>query len=126
MVAAQDSVSAEVVASLLRAGADPNAGDANGSTALMIAAESNTLPRVLSLLIDAGARVNAQEKNDWTPLMFAVKWNPNPDIARTLIEAGANTKLIARGGVTVWDLAQSNNALMSSDVYERLRELQEE
>jgi len=55
-----------VVGLLLKAGADPNAQDENGNTALIEAAWDAD---AALLLIKAGAKVNARNKKAITPLI---------------------------------------------------------
>jgi len=63
---------------LLKLGADVNAVDANGETAMHGAAYKN-LPKVVELLADNGAKVeiwNRKNKYGWTPLMIAEGHRP--------------------------------------------------
>ena len=55
MVAAGKNSNPEVIAALLKVGADPNAKDKDGWTALMFAASFNSNPEILTTLLDAGA-----------------------------------------------------------------------
>jgi Ankyrin repeats (3 copies) len=73
-----------LVDELLRCGADPNAANDGGVSALMVARSAE----VARLLIKAGARVDALDGSGRTALMFAVRYN-NPALARVLLEAGA-------------------------------------
>ena len=64
----------EAVQVALRLGADINAVDKNGETAMHAAAYKN-LPRVVKYLADHGARIgvwNRDNKFGWTPLAIAV------------------------------------------------------
>lgn len=75
---------------LLRAGADPNASDSEGASALMYAAESfNAGTDVLRVLVDGGANVNQQDNERRTALMRAVDRYQVASV-RFLIEAKAN------------------------------------
>lgn len=60
----------ETLAALVAAGADVNATDANGTTALHPAA-SNGWTTVIQLLADAGAKLDIENKNGVTPLALA-------------------------------------------------------
>jgi len=63
---------------LLKLGADVNAVDANGETAMHAAAYKN-LPKVIQLLTERGAKVetwNRKNKYGWTPLMIAEGYRP--------------------------------------------------
>jgi ankyrin repeat protein len=63
---------------LLKLGADVNAVDANGETAMHGAAYKN-LPKVVQFLADKGAKIevwNRTNKWDWTPLRIAEGYRP--------------------------------------------------
>ena len=68
----------EAAGLLLKLGADVNAVDANGETAMHAAALKN-LPKVVQFLADHGAKVevwNKKNKYGWTPLMIAEGYRP--------------------------------------------------
>ena len=68
----------ETVELLLKLGADVNAVDANGETAMHGAAYKND-PKVVQLLVDRGAKIeiwNKKNKYGWTPLMIAQGHRP--------------------------------------------------
>ena len=68
----------EAVQMLLKLGADVNAVDANGETAMHGAAYKN-LPKVVQLLADNGAKIeiwNRKNKYGWTPLLIAEGYRP--------------------------------------------------
>ena len=85
--------------SLLDLGADVNAVDNNGETAMHGAAYKN-LPRVVKFLAAKGAKIdvwNQQNKHGWTPLMIAAgyrfgNFKPSPDT-----EAAVREVMIAAG-----------------------------
>jgi ankyrin repeat protein len=79
----------------LAGGADANARDAEGATALMAAAYSGNLEMVKTLLA-AGADANATDAANWTALMKGV-YNQEldrgfPDVVQALIDAGADVE----------------------------------
>jgi ankyrin repeat protein len=81
--------SAPMIEVLLKAGADVNATDEHGTTALMTAAASGSAEAV-KMLIDHGADVNAKEgTHGQTALMFAAALNRDAAI-RMLLEHGAD------------------------------------
>ena len=90
------SYSAKTTQLLIEAGADINARDKNGETALMRASAKGVSDRV-KLLINAGADVNAiDDAFGHTALMEA----STAGIAQLLINAGADVNLCAKYGWT--------------------------
>jgi ankyrin repeat protein len=83
----------EAVQVLLDLGADINAVDNNGETAMHAAAYKN-LPKVVKFLADHGAKIDVWNKNDkfgWTPLAIAVgyrfgNFKPSPDTEAAIRE----------------------------------------
>ena len=73
----------EAVKSALADGADMNANDADGWTALHQSAFYGP-KEVVELLITRGANLNAKEKDGWTPLDQAA-YGGNKEIAELLI-----------------------------------------
>jgi len=87
---------AALVRRLLAAGADPNARNADGATALMWA-----VPAVekMQLLLDAGADVNARSDARRTPLLAASGIVGAAPALRLLLEYGADPTVAHRGDV---------------------------
>jgi len=91
----------EAVQAALDLGADINAVDANGETAMHAAAYKN-LPKVVKYLAGKGARIavwNRDDKFGWTPLAIAAgyrfgNFKPSPET-----EAAVREVMLA-GGVT--------------------------
>jgi ankyrin repeat protein len=91
---------ARLVALLLEAGANVEAKNPEGQTALMAAARAGGL-EAARLLLEAGAEVDAREGWDGqTALMWAAAQH-HPDMVDLLIEAGAEVN--ARATVREWD-----------------------
>lgn len=84
------------MARLIKSGADVNAKNENGRTALMYAAWNNVTD-VAKVLIDAGADVNAKGNAGETALMHAAARNA-VDVAKALIAAKADVNARAEGG----------------------------
>lgn len=78
----------EKVRSLLEEGADINAKDQHGQTALMNAAHAGQV-ELVRLLIENGADLNVTAKYNLSALMLALITH-HVEVARLLIEAGAD------------------------------------
>jgi esterase/lipase superfamily enzyme len=76
------------VEQLLEQGADVNAKDKNGKTALMNAAFNGHTGSAM-VLLEAGADVNAKDKNGWTALIEAVNGG-HTETVKALMDAGAD------------------------------------
>ena len=85
----------EAVIALILAGADVQARDEFGETALYKAVKKNELAKV-AVLLAAQAAVNEVNKNVETPLFYA----KDPLIAQELIEAGADVGITTEYGQT--------------------------
>ncbi|MBR5998086.1 MAG: ankyrin repeat domain-containing protein [Deltaproteobacteria bacterium] len=95
---------------LLKAGADVNARNGEGETALMLAlnwtADTN-LPAIQTLLA-AGANVNAHMQDGWTALM-AASMDSRETVVQALLAAGADPKAQRADGDTALMLAAEYN-----------------
>src|SRR5947209_5518941 len=78
----------EIARMLLERGADINARDEWGRTALMIGADEG-YSELVSLLLDWEADVHARDERGYTALMFAA-WKGHLDVVKALIERGAD------------------------------------
>jgi hypothetical protein len=98
LMSAVDDDNLEMITTLLDAGAEVDARDKAGETALMIASERQL--DVVKLLLARGAKVNSKDKAGWTPLMRASYNAPymgHPAIVEVLLDRGAD--LNARGSL---------------------------
>jgi uncharacterized protein len=87
------------IAALLKQGADVNAAQVDGMTALHWAAYHDDVSLATQLL-KAGASARAANRYDVTPLSLACT-NGNAEIVALLLEAGADANTKSRGGETV-------------------------
>jgi len=86
---------------LLRAGADVNAIDSDGTSALMHAVIESDV-KMMKLLIDGGAKVNLKNELGSTALLYAAT---NLDKTRLLLDAGADVKVEGTRGATPLSVA---------------------
>jgi Ankyrin repeats (3 copies) len=78
------------VQQLLAAGADVNARDQSGQTALIIACRTpHVPPQLVKALLAAGADVNTRSRNDYTALSWATT-RGNTEVIRVLRRSGAS------------------------------------
>jgi ankyrin repeat protein len=89
------------VQKLLRAGADVNTTDSDGTTALMHSVIESDV-KIMKLLIDSGANINAKNALDSTALMYAAT---NLAKTRLLLDAGADVKAKGKRGATPMSVA---------------------
>jgi ankyrin repeat protein len=95
--AARDA-NADAVRKLIASGADVNAPEADGSTALLWAAYQSS-PDIVSMLLAAGADPNVANDFDVTPLLQASRYGDAPTIA-VLLKGGADLAKATRDGET--------------------------
>jgi ankyrin repeat protein len=111
----------ETVRQRLRAGADVNARDRHGQTALMLAAHRGYRDMV-ETLVEGGADLNVTGKYNLSALMLAITAG-HVEVARVLARAGADLRIKGAGapgfaGKTAHDLAVG---LGMDDLYAELR-----
>lgn len=98
----------QLIRELLGAGADLDARDRHGETALMLAAHRGH-GDIAALLVEVGADLNVTAKYNLTALMLAIVAG-HTAVARLLIQAGADLDVRGTGapgfaGKTAYDLA---------------------
>ena len=86
----------DIVAVLIKAGADVNSRDNRGNTALMYTYSNNNKPNnieIIALLLKAGADINAKNDFGETALTNAAKFCLNSDVIIALLKAGADVNV---------------------------------
>jgi ankyrin repeat protein len=91
---------------LIEHGADVNAQNAFGSTALMWSVSD---PAKVRLLLDHGAQVNMAAKSGRTPLIIAAFTNPSAEVVRLLLAKGAKVDVMDQRHVTPLNAATFGN-----------------
>ncbi len=90
LIEATENDNTEIIEVLLKEGADINATNEDGQTALVIAAEKGHIETVQVLLTTPGINIDAANNKDGsTALMFAAQ-NGHTNIVNTLIDKGAD------------------------------------
>ena len=98
-----------LIRTLLDGGADVNAPQVDGMTALHWAAYHDDA-ETAGLLVHAGADVNAENRYGVPPLSVAAT-NGSADLVTLLLDAGANATAVLRGGETVLMTAARTGSL---------------
>jgi ankyrin repeat protein len=89
----------EAVKLLIRRGADVNARNILGETALSLAfLRDQSNPEIARALIEACADVNAANNEGYTPLMLAASADATGEISKILLDAGADARAKRNGG----------------------------
>jgi ankyrin repeat protein len=99
---------AEITALLLNAGADKDAKDEIGYTALCMAAQNDNV-KCIELLLKAGCDVNTINKKGGSALFIAVYKN-RPNCVRALVQAGADITIEVDGRPLYEYAVDTNNS----------------
>lgn len=89
----------EIVALLLKHGADVKAVNASGESAFFLAVDHARSAETITTLANAGADTSLADKSGTTPLMLAVKMNNKANV-EALLAAGASVNLSNKAGYT--------------------------
>ncbi len=109
LVWAAQNQSVEVINALIESGADVNAVDAIGHTALMRAADTNQIP-CAQALIQAKADVSVKAPNGNSALTMAVR-NNSAEMVKLLLDSGANPNSVNVDGDSPALLAAQNDGI---------------
>jgi ankyrin repeat protein len=90
-------------------GANINAKDNSGNTALLVGGWSTDNILLIRYLIESGSNINESNKNGDTPLMDAA-YLDKPEFVRYLLISGADPSLKNLNGDSAMDLAKSNTS----------------
>ncbi|AGT42736.1 ankyrin repeat domain-containing protein [Treponema pedis] len=99
----------ETASLLIKSGADPNARDASGNTALHLVMPEASRSKLFSELLASGAKPNIKDNYGETPLHVAVRIGMEDNILQQLIEAGADINERNKKGQTPLILAIERN-----------------
>jgi ankyrin repeat protein len=116
-----DSNVEEVLATMIKHGANIHAKTSTGDTILMVLAnQTQYAPTAIRFLIKQGVDVNAQNNEGWTALMKAAQKFNNLEVIQALLDSGAKKELVNNQGKSAFDLAKSSSFL-NTDIIDRLK-----
>ena len=103
-----------VVWTLLRQGADPDRGRAEGTTPLMAAASAGS-KRIVDMLLAAGADIEASNERGDTALSYAAL-NSQLVVTKRLLRAGADVNVVNKAGESLLMRIVARNDLLLAGV----------
>ena len=96
---------------LINAGADINAKDSQGKTALMYIVETKkATAKLIKFLVKRGAKINELCNDGYSPIIYATKGN-NRFVIKYLLEFGADTSVVSKDGKSLFIHASINGSL---------------
>jgi len=118
---AQTYAASEILAVLLKAGADANSHDPSGLSLLSWAVIKND-PATVEVLLRAGARVNEVDKLGMTPLLYGAALDfDDTKVVELLLRNGADPAVRDPNGLSVRELARKYHHVLIGDVLRRSR-----
>ena len=104
LIAHAASGNLKAVRHLIKAGADVNAQNQYGQTALIRASREGHL-EIVKALIETGANLNLQGQAEWTTeegwtALIHASWKGRLEVVKSLVDAGADVNLKTKGGMT--------------------------
>jgi len=102
-------VNTDIVKLLVQSGADLNATNECGMTALMLACVQRT-HSIVSILIRAGANLDIADTNKYTALMHAT-FETNEAVVKDLLDSGADIHATDNNGKTALDISNIRKQL---------------
>jgi len=113
----------EVCYILIKAGADVNAKNVVGETALFFAfGGDHPNPNVFEALLQNGASVRVADQNGNTPLHFAASYCKNTNIFALLLQYGADPTVTNRFGLTPLNIVTNFDIPTNSEIAKILSE----
>lgn len=100
IVAAAHNTNPDVLKELITAGADINAVNSAGESALFAAALKNPKFEILTFLLENGADVNFKNKDEQTPLMALAESSDQENVFDLFFTHGADINWRANSGIT--------------------------
>jgi len=108
----REDIATDIIKLLLERGADVNAQDKNGNTALITAVNKRSIELIQTLLRAPGIDVNAKNKDGHTALIVSVEssgFGINENSVKLLLDAGADANVKDKNGVPVIIKVTSKN-----------------
>lgn len=113
--------SPEILQILLDAGADLEAQDENGRTALMWAVQPfYKNERTVAFLLESGAELETRDNAGRTALLVSLESDAVPAALQVLIDAGVDLSVKDSAGRSALDYAQENSLIMKSAAYQTI------
>ena len=104
-------LSIETIKAVIASGADVNAFDGIGQTALMLAARKDSIA-IVKTLLESGATVNAKDNQGRTALMYVTQnYESGSEVAKALVATSADVNAVDENGQTALMLAAQSRSM---------------